>query len=154
MLVAALAFFTVVVAAPVAEELVFRGALVDAWRSRWGLTRAWVASAALFAILHGAASPSTFVFALVMSAARQWSGGLLLPIALHAANNFLPGIAEALTLASEGPSPGYPADTAIDRVGLGLLLLALGLPLPLRVIRRAWASAKAERREDRELAAS
>ena len=105
------------------------------------MTGAWLASAALFAVLHGPAAPNTFVFALVMSAARQRSGGLWLPIALHAANNALPGIAEALALASDGQSSAYLADSRLDSVGLGLLLLALGLPLPLRTIRRGLAQA-------------
>lgn len=125
------------VLAPVTEELLFRGALLDTWAPRWGRARAWLVSAALFGVIHGPTAPSVFVMALAMSSARQLTGGLWLPIAMHAANNTVPAIIGVWHLLTTGQTP---AESMSDpSVGLGLLLLAVGLPYPLLYIRRGWS---------------
>jgi CAAX protease family protein len=129
--------FVFVVAAPVVEELVFRGLLVDVFEARWGRARAWLASATLFGLLHAPVVLHTILFALVLSAVRTASGSLALPIALHAANNLLPAILTSLALASDGQIPASDG-TLPGGVGTGLVLLVLCLPLPLRVLARGW----------------
>ena len=136
-LAAATAVLLVSVLAPVTEELLFRGALLDTWAPRWGRTRAWLASAAFFGVAHGPMAPSTFVMALAMSSARQLTGGLWLPIAVHAAINTLPVLNQAFHLLTTGQTPGESVNGG--SVGLGLLLLAVGLPYPLLYIRRGWS---------------
>jgi hypothetical protein len=81
---------SVVVAAPVVEEIGFRGLLFGALRARLGLPAAAAASALAFAALHGYGAAG---FLTVLTSGILWawaferSGSLLPGIAAHAANN-------------------------------------------------------------------
>ena len=77
-----------VVLGSVAEELLFRDALLLRWEPRWGARRATLASAALFAVLH--VSPvGAFVFALFATRLARRTGTLLVPMAMHVLHNAL-----------------------------------------------------------------
>lgn len=83
-----------VIAAPLLEELVFRGYLFRAWRNtRLGFSGTLLLTSALFTLLHwGQYSlvQLSFVFtlALILGFAREKSGSVLLPMLLHLGNNF------------------------------------------------------------------
>jgi membrane protease YdiL (CAAX protease family) len=83
---------------PMAEEVLFRGALLRRWSGRWGPRWGMVASAALFAALHEAAL-GAFVFGVCMALLARHAGGLLVPMAAHVAHN-------ALLQAGERLAPG------------------------------------------------
>ncbi len=114
---------------PVAEEVLFRGALLRRWSARWGPGRGMVASAALFAALH--ASPlGAFAFGVCMALLARRTGTLLVPMAAHVAHNALvqavelwaPGDEAAGTLA-EFRAAAWPV--ALAAVPATLLLLWL-----------------------------
>ena len=84
-----------VLAAPLAEELFFRGFLLHRWARRWGTPTAVVASSALFAVLHGEWI-GHFLFGVAMAALYLRTGRLWMPIAAHAINN---GVVALFTLA-------------------------------------------------------
>lgn len=81
--------------APVIEELIFRGYLFNAWRySRLGLYGTVVLTSVLFALIHGfqysAFNVFTVFFAsLLLGLAREKTGSLLVPFAMHSFNNFV-----------------------------------------------------------------
>jgi membrane protease YdiL (CAAX protease family) len=87
-----------VIVAPVAEEVFFRGVAYNAWLREYGPTRALVGSAVLFGFIHG----SVFLFApivalgVVLALVYRRTGSLPAVIALHAGFN---GITVALGLA-------------------------------------------------------
>lgn len=96
------------------EEIVNRGILVVGFRARFGEVGVWLASSILFGILHGA----NFLFGLeagdtlyqigfafaggtALYVARMISGGLILPIILHAMwdfSTFTAGITETQSI--------------------------------------------------------
>lgn len=101
-----------ILAAPPAEEFLFRGALYgglrwlarpEAWPGTGGRAPSWgralggplpatVLSAATFSLIHlekdnPAALPVTFLLGLFLAAAAERTGGLVAPIALHAGYN-------------------------------------------------------------------
>ncbi|WP_078083282.1 CPBP family intramembrane glutamic endopeptidase [Microbulbifer mangrovi] len=82
-----------VFAAPLLEELVFRGYLFRAWRNtRLGFSGTLLLTSALFTLLHwGQYSlvQLSFIFtlALILGFAREKSGSVLLPMFLHLGNN-------------------------------------------------------------------
>lgn len=86
-------------AVPFAEEVVFRGILLDACRQRMGSTGAVIISAVAFGLVH--AEPSIIVATGLLGVVLGWlrvrTDSLWPPIALHAANN---GLALAVTLAA------------------------------------------------------
>lgn len=81
---------TIFLFAPVNEEIVFRGIMLNVFRSsrQWTLWLGALLTSLLFMKVHAQyGNVDTFIelfaFALVMCAARIRSGGLLLPVLLH-----------------------------------------------------------------------
>jgi membrane protease YdiL (CAAX protease family) len=85
------AIFTIVVIAPVAEELFFRGMLFQAMRQRLGFWAAAVASGLVFGAVHG--EPFVIVLTTAVGVFLAWlyqlRGTLLVPILAHAVFNAL-----------------------------------------------------------------
>lgn len=81
-----LIFFVVAVLAPVVEEIIFRGIMVERFGTKYGYKSAVFLSSFLFGVLHmdiiGA-----FVFGVVLSILYLRTRSLLLPFLVHAANN-------------------------------------------------------------------
>jgi uncharacterized protein len=78
-----------IVAAPLTEELVFRGCVHGALRARFGRAAAIFASAVVFAVIHGHAAslPGLFLLAVCLSLLYEASGSLWVPVIAHAAFN-------------------------------------------------------------------
>ena len=85
----ALALPGVIIAVPIVEEFVFRGALFSALRYSWfGKTGAVILTAAAWALVHGMAAPWLFVFIIfIMGLALGWLllrfGSLVVTIVGH-----------------------------------------------------------------------
>ncbi len=80
----------VLLVAPVVEELVFRGPLLDVLSGRFGEGVAVVASGALFALFHGvppAQSAVLLVFGVVLAVLRRRAGSVVAPTVSHATYN-------------------------------------------------------------------
>jgi membrane protease YdiL (CAAX protease family) len=91
---AAAALFVLAVAAPVGEELVFRGLLLRAALRDVSFPLANVVQAALFAAVHFdlEAAPFLFLFGLTAGWLARRSGGLLAPLVMHAVLNFVAAV--------------------------------------------------------------
>lgn len=88
-------FITFVLVAPVVEELVFRGYFFQVWRNSflklWG---ALLLTSAVFTLIHAGQYPLQvlvilFSFSLLLGWAREKTGSVYVPIAMHAANNLV-----------------------------------------------------------------
>lgn len=87
-----LVLLLVVVMAPVAEEILFRGYVFRALRNGVGTWAAAVISGIIFGGIHVGSSPIEFIVPLCVLGAGlallyQWTGSLYAPVALHAFNN-------------------------------------------------------------------
>ena len=92
----------VVVGAPVAEELFFRGWLWVGLRQRWGAWRTGGVTGALFLLVHGIGGGWRALLVLMplvilLSLARELGGSVRASLAVHVANN---GLAAAALIAS------------------------------------------------------
>lgn len=78
-----------VVVAPIAEELFFRGVVYNAWEREYGATRALFGSAILFAVIHGSifVIPSIFALGIVLAILFRGTRSLPATIMLHAGFN-------------------------------------------------------------------
>lgn len=123
------ALVAVSLAAPLAEELVFRGLLFRLARPRWGGGRAAVLTGLFFGIAHWQPWGLFGLVALgiLLALLYMWTGTLAAPIAAHAAHNAVSlallirsreAIAARVTAASE--------DTATDLAGAGGLFAGTG----------------------------
>lgn len=129
---------TMVVVAPVVEELLFRGVLLQNFALRWGAPRAVLASSAIFAALHPQHPLGLFVFSVLLSVLFLSTRSLAAAMLAHALTN---GTLLLIThLAARGAS--VPETPEVSRmvaaapaalVGLGLVGVFVGLYL-----RRRW----------------
>lgn len=83
-------FFNVVIAAPLFEEIIFRGLLQGAFRRHLNASVAIVLAAGLFAMLHdlGVMIP-VFILGLLLGVLYEKSRGLALPLIVHLLHNFI-----------------------------------------------------------------
>ena len=86
---------SIVVLAPVAEELVFRGYLFGVWRNtRMGLPGTLILTSLLFSAIHWGqygVIPLIFIFSfsVLVGVAREKTGSVWVPIILHSAANLV-----------------------------------------------------------------
>ncbi len=92
-----LVIIAVVILAPIAEEIFFRGVVFNAWLREGGPRWAFIGSSVVFAIIHISvvALLPIFLLGLALAWIYQRTGNLLAPIAMHATVN---GISVALAL--------------------------------------------------------
>ena len=94
------AILMTVVAAPILEEIFFRGLVLETLARRWNARWAVVASAALFGVVHAPILPqmvNAFVIAVVMGYIYITTRSLIPVIIIHAINNGLAYLALELT---------------------------------------------------------
>jgi membrane protease YdiL (CAAX protease family) len=87
----------IVILAPIAEEVFFRGVVFNAWLREGGRRWAYIGSAALFAAIHLSLLSflPIFLLGLALAWVYQRRGNLLAPIAMHGTLN---GISVAMAL--------------------------------------------------------
>ncbi len=112
-----------VVGAPLAEEIFFRGVLLQRWSRRWGTRTGVIASSALFAVMHGEWI-GHFVVGVALCALFLRTRSLWVPIAAHALNNLLAVLPTVWSAIRHEP-PEPPTTLAELRGGMGLAQLAL-----------------------------
>jgi membrane protease YdiL (CAAX protease family) len=131
--VALLMVVTVVIAAPLGEEIFFRGYLLPSLRKSWGLVAALLVSSAFFSIVHleWVGFFGLMEIGLLLAALRLWSGSLWAAIIGHAVNNAIAGGAFLLGYQEpEAPTPGWV-------LAVGALLFAAFIALLPKVLRQA-----------------
>jgi hypothetical protein len=97
---------TTIVVAPITEEWIFRGFILQRWGVKWNLPLALIVSSVWFGLLHLNPIGLT-IFGLIMGLLYIKTRSLLIPIAGHALNNlvatgmmFLPKDANATSIAT------------------------------------------------------
>jgi membrane protease YdiL (CAAX protease family) len=130
--------FSVVVAAPVIEEFVFRGLLLTRWAIKWGTPRAILATSILFGILHKEFLGHIF-FGFVMAVLYIETKSLFAPILVHAANNAL--AYSGLLAGTFATSPHETLSTFQAQRGTALTLGVIFIPLALLFLWRHFPKA-------------
>ena len=135
---------SLVLVAPVVEEVLFRGILLHRWTVKWGLGRAAVASSFLFGIGHDFDFFGAFVFGLAMALLYVKTRTLIVPIACHVLHNGVI-VVWVLTergvrgvLGETGPPASMPLEELQSDFGFALLLVALSLPWVAYFAYRNW----------------
>ena len=116
-----------VVLAPVLEEVLFRGFLLNRWTLKLGARRALLLSSGLFAVLHNDML-GAFVFAVLMALLYMRTRTLVAPIMVHMVNNALAVLLEWL---DRSLLSGFAEPSIADfqsYLWLGLLGMLLGFP--------------------------
>lgn len=135
LLQAVLIFLGLVVAAPLCEEILFRGSIQTAYQQHSTTKIAILVPSLLFAFYHFRLQglPALLMISLLLGYTYWRTRSLTFTIILHAANNFLAAlvlIRAALFPTLELPFPSLQASA------FGILLLVVGLVLLQRLIHR------------------
>lgn len=118
-------FITIVIAAPIIEELIFKGIILNGLLQRYSPSNSIIISSVLFGIVH--LNPWQFISALVIGVFSGWvyyrTRKLMLPIIIHFVNNLLAFI-EMYFIDAETMISGSP--TEIYGNVLNLVLITVG----------------------------
>ncbi|OUL26568.1 CAAX protease family protein [Nostoc sp. T09] len=133
-----LAAIVYIIVAPITEEFLFRGIILQRWVSKWGIQTALVASGVLFGILHANVLGLT-LFGIIMGVLYIKTRTLIVPIACHAFNNSL---AVGMGLLSSGSKTTTSAANLLEQLRsswwIGIVLMLISLPLLVRFLYRNW----------------
>jgi hypothetical protein len=134
-------FVAACVFAPILEETIFRGILMQRWARRWGTPTGVIASSVLFAVLHQEWL-GKFVFGVAMCALYLRTRRLWVPIAAHAINNAL----LVLPLLTEAFSPHEKGAETLGEFRahwwIGALTLVAGLVLLRTYVQLLWPNGR------------
>jgi uncharacterized protein len=131
-------FLAMVVVAPIAEEFLFRGIILNRWRERWGAARGLLASALFFGCLHPHPIGLS-MFGLIMGLLYLRDRSLWTPIFCHAINNLIAFTSIVASGANLDRSdlgadllPNIIGGTLISAIALGFLgrFIARNFPKP------------------------
>ena len=127
---------TIAVLAPITEEFLFRGVLLNRWAAKWNMPYALIVNAILFGILHPNPIGLT-IFSVVISLVYIKTGSLWLAIACHALNN---GVAVILGFISPPAitDPEAMLEALSQDWAFGVACVALSIPLLLLFTIRNW----------------
>ena len=136
---------TVLVVAPVIEEVLFRGVMLHRIAVKWGLGPAIVVSSAVFGLLH-VNFVGVGVLGIVMALLYVRTRTLIVPIACHVLNNAVAVslvILAMLTNAPGGEQAGLTSAQAREGTVVGLALLLLSVPVLAYFVYTSWPRAGA-----------
>ena len=129
-------FILAVIVAPLVEETIFRGILFSRLTAKWGMVRAMVVSSLAFGLLHF--DPiGAFVFGIVACVLYVRTQSLIVPMVLHALNNFFVWLLVALE-ADQGAVAAVP--TTDDLAFQGLIAMMIASPVVFGLLGRWWPS--------------
>ncbi|MDX2230931.1 MAG: CPBP family intramembrane glutamic endopeptidase [Leptolyngbyaceae cyanobacterium bins.349] len=114
----------VILVAPIAEELIFRGFMLQRWGVKWNLPLALILSSVVFGLLHLTNPIGLTVFGFLMGVLYIKTRSLIVPIAGHMLNNV---IATSLQYLPQNPNP---TDLAAIREALPAGIMLLGFSAP------------------------
>lgn len=129
-----LMLFVVLVFAPIAEEFIFRGVLLQRWAVRWNLPVGIILSSVLFGMLHINNPLGLTMFGVVMALLYIRTRSLWVPIIAHALNNI---VSVAPELLSSSPQTFDIGDFQ-QTWWVGLIGLGLAAPTLSHFIYNSW----------------
>ena len=135
------ALLALVLVAPLTEELLFRGWLLQDLKERYGTTPALVASSVLFGLVHLQASAVIYatIAGFVLGAVALRTRSTIGSIAMHSGVNALPLLLPTTLVRIQGFNT---LDQHVEHISLWLLLLSIGGALAALTV--VWRSTEEE----------
>ncbi|WP_414544448.1 lysostaphin resistance A-like protein [Nostoc sp. CCY0012] len=132
-----LAAIATVVVAPIAEEFIFRGVILQRWAAKWGIRTALISSSLLFGVLH-ANIVGLSMFGIMMGVLYIKTRTLIVPIVCHAVNNLLAVSMGFFASESQTTSAVNNLEQLRSSWWVGVVLMLISLPLLMRFLSRNW----------------
>ncbi|MEM7793224.1 MAG: CPBP family intramembrane glutamic endopeptidase [Cyanobacteria bacterium P01_C01_bin.118] len=129
-----LMLFVAIVFAPLTEEFIFRGVLLQRWAVRWNLPIGIMASSVLFGILHVNNPLGLTMFGVIMALLYIRTRSLWVPIIAHALNNIVAVTPELLFPSSDT----FKLEDLQQGWWMGLVGLCIAAPTLIHFISKNW----------------
>ncbi|MGD1858261.1 MAG: lysostaphin resistance A-like protein [Leptolyngbyaceae cyanobacterium] len=129
-----LILFVAIVFAPLTEEFIFRGVLLQRWAVRWNLPVGIILSSVLFGLLHENNPLGLTMFGIVMALLYIRSHSLWVPIIAHALNNIVAVTPELLFPSAET----FKLEDLQQGWWMGVVGLCLAAPTLIHFIYNSW----------------
>ena len=132
---------SLLIAAPITEELLFRGVMLHRFAVKWGLGPAIVVSSVLFGLVHQLNFVGAAAFGLVMSLLYVRTRTLIVPIGCHVLSNAVVvsfAILRELIGGSGEEESSFTAEQVRDEVVIGVVLVLLTAPVLARFVYKNW----------------
>jgi hypothetical protein len=136
-------FFTLVVVAPITEELLFRGFILQRWATKWNLPKGLIASSILFGVMHPNPVGLT-MFGVLMGVFYIKTRSLLVPTVCHALNNALAVSLQFLPEELTSKAAAIELEDLKSGLGISVLLVAISAPFLIRFITKNFPDRNAE----------
>ena len=127
--------------APIIEEILFRGILLQRWSVKWGIIPGTIISSLIFGILH-LNFIGLSIFGLTMALVYLKTKTLFIPILLHMLNNFMAIAFELNSYLLNQEMPNISLKDFQSQWWLGLVYIGLSLPWLILFMRRNWPMAR------------
>jgi uncharacterized protein len=128
-------FLVLVVFAPLTEEFLFRGIILNRWSQKWGMAKSLLATSLFFGFLH--ANPvGLSMFGLVMGLLYLRTQTLWIPVICHTLNNLVVFLVTATSNSDVERNPDLVLASLRMAGWFGALLLAISLPILLLFIKK------------------
>ncbi|AFY56611.1 putative metal-dependent membrane protease [Rivularia sp. PCC 7116] len=126
------------IVAPVTEEFLFRGIILQRWATKWGIRAGLLSSSLLFGFLHPQNPIGLTLLGIILGLLYIKTRSLIMPIAFHALNNILAVSSQLLPSDSSSYEPAQSLQNLINYWWLGLLMMSISLPILLRFVWKNW----------------
>lgn len=128
-------FINLALVAPIVEEMIFRGVLLNRYSAKWGVTKGILVSSVIFALLHPAGMIGVFVFAVMASCLYMKYKSLVPGMICHVINNSLIG---GMSLFATSSSQTASSTVPQSDLYYGLIMLVISFPFLIYYFRKFW----------------
>ncbi|MEM7712128.1 MAG: type II CAAX endopeptidase family protein [Cyanobacteria bacterium P01_A01_bin.68] len=132
-----LVIVTFCLVAPVTEEFLFRGIILQRWATKWGICTGLISSSLLFGFVHPnpiGLSLAGMIWGVLYIKTRS----LVVPIAFHALNNIVAVLPQLLPADSSNSKSTLTMQNLQSFWWIGVVMMVFSLPLLLRFIWENW----------------
>ncbi len=132
-----LVIITFCLVAPVTEEFLFRGIILQRWATKWGICTGLISSSLLFGFVHPnpiGLSLAGMIWGVLYIKTRS----LVVPIAFHALNNIVAVLPQLLPADSSNSKSTLTIQNLQSFWWIGVVMMVFSLPLLLRFIWKNW----------------
>jgi uncharacterized protein len=133
-----LTFLMLVVVAPISEELIFRGLILNRWAQKWNLPISVIATSLLFGFLHinpiGISMVGLLLALLYLKTKTLW-----VPIAVHSMNNFIV-FCVTITTSNKPTATSLSLQSLQSSFWVYVVMMGISLFFLCRFIRRNFPS--------------
>lgn len=128
----------VCIVAPITEEFIFRGVILQRWATKWGISAGLLSSSLLFGFLHPQNPIGVSLLGIILGLLYIKTRSLIVPIAFHALNNILAVSSQFIPRDSSTSTPALTMESLQSSWWVGLLFMTISLPFLLRFIKKNW----------------